>query len=199
MESGDIHPTAFIHPLAQVESGASIGARTRVWAFAHILPGARIGDDCNICDHTFIEGGVVLGARVTVKCGVFLWDGLVIGDDVFLGPNATFTNDLRPRSRQPYENLTMVLQNGCSIGANSTVVPGLTIGQWAMVGAGSVVTRNVPAFALVAGNPARKRAWVCLCGRKLDFGSQQRALCACGNKFKLTTTDLVERDAHEPV
>ena len=143
------------HPLAVVES-TSIGDGTRIWAFAHILPGARIGSECNICDHTFVENDVVIGDRVTVKCGVQLWDGIDVEDDVFIGPNATFTNDSFPRSRQHQEKLPRTrVRKGASIGANATILPGLIIGERSMVGAGAVVTRDVPADAIVAGNPAR--------------------------------------------
>ncbi len=145
----------FVHPLACCES-THIGERTRVWAFAHVLPGARIGADCNICDHVFIENDVIVGDRVTVKCGVQLWDGLRIEDDVFIGPNATFTNDPYPRSKQyPEAFAQTTLGRGASIGANATILPGLSIGQHAMVGAGAVVTRSVPPHAIVRGNPAR--------------------------------------------
>ena len=145
---------AFIHPQAICESTA-IGKGTRVWAFAHILPGALVGEDCNICDGVFIENDVVVGNRVTVKCGVQLWDGLRVEDDVFIGPNVTFTNDAFPRSRmRPAKFLRTVLRRGASIGANATVLPGLEIGQGAMIGAGAVVTRSVPPNAIVTGNPA---------------------------------------------
>lgn len=145
----------FVHPLSLNESPHT-GPGTRIWAFAHILPGARLGRDCNICDHVFIENDVVLGDRVTVKCGVQLWDGLRVGDDVFIGPNATFTNDPLPRSkRHPAAFARTVLEAGCSIGANATILPGLTIGRGAMVGAGAVVTQSVPPHAVVMGNPAR--------------------------------------------
>ncbi|MCC6499822.1 MAG: WxcM-like domain-containing protein [Anaerolineales bacterium] len=145
----------FAHPNAIVES-AKIGKATRVWAFAHILPGAAIGADCNICDHVFIENDVMVGDRVTVKCGVQLWDGIRLEDDVFVGPNATFTNDPSPRSKQYLTEISKtVVQKGASIGANATILPGITIGQNAMVGAGAVVTRNVPPNAIVVGNPAR--------------------------------------------
>lgn len=144
-----------VHPQAINES-PHVGAGTRIWAFAHLLPGAKVGRDCNICDHVFIENDVMLGDRVTVKCGVQLWDGLRIGDRVFIGPNATFTNDPFPRSRRHLaKHPQTILETGCSIGANATVLPGLTIGRDAMVGAGSVVTQSVPAFAIVMGNPAR--------------------------------------------
>ena len=145
----------FKHEQALVES-FNVGRGTRVWAFAHILPGARVGADCNICDHVFIENDVVIGDRVTVKCGVQIWDGTEIGDDVFIGPNATFTNDSYPRSQQWLDAYPRtVVQQGASIGANATLLPGITIGQHSMVGAGAVVTRSVPPYAIVAGNPAR--------------------------------------------
>lgn len=145
----------FVHPNALCETDA-VGEGTRIWAFAHVLPGARIGRDCNICDGVFVEGDVTVGDRVTVKCGVQLWNGVRLHDDVFVGPNATFTNDLFPRSRQyPDRFLETVVEAGASIGANATILPGLRIGSGAMVGAGSVITRSVPANAIVAGNPAR--------------------------------------------
>ncbi|MEA9922969.1 WxcM-like domain-containing protein [Xanthomonas campestris] len=145
----------FVHPNALCESD-TIGEGTRVWAFAHVLPGARLGRDCNICDGVFIESDVVVGDRVTVKCGVQLWDGVRLGDDVFVGPNATFTNDLFPRSRvYPEKFLGTVVESGASIGANATILAGTTIGSGAMIGAGAVVTRSVPPNAIVVGNPAR--------------------------------------------
>jgi len=145
----------FRHPNALVES-ATIGARTRIWAFAHVLPGARVGEDCNLCDHVFIENDVVIGDRVTVKCGVQIWDGTTIEADVFIGPNATFTNDPFPRSRKPRAPMPRtIVKAGASIGANATILPGLTIGAGAMVGSGAVVTHSVPAHAIVTGNPAR--------------------------------------------
>lgn len=145
----------FKHPNALVET-EHIGNRTRIWAFAHVLPGAVIGEDCNLCDQTFIENDVVVGHRVTIKSGVQLWDGITLEDDVFVGPNATFTNDLFPRSKQyPEAFKRTVIRKGASIGANATILPGLNIGQYAMVGAGTVVTKDVPPYAIVVGNPAR--------------------------------------------
>jgi UDP-2-acetamido-3-amino-2,3-dideoxy-glucuronate N-acetyltransferase len=145
----------FVHPQGLLES-ARIGPGTRIWAFAHVLPGAVIGRDCNICDGVFVENDVVVGDRVTVKCGVQLWDGLRIEDDVFLGPNVTFTNDRFPRSRQHLaRHPETVVKRGASVGANATILPGLVIGPGAMIGAGAVVTRNVPANAVVVGNPGR--------------------------------------------
>lgn len=151
MSSNDV----FVHDRAIVET-TSLGAGSRVWAFAHVLPGAVIGADANICDGVFIENDVRLGDRVTVKCGVQLWDGLTVEDDVFIGPNATFANDRFPRSKQfPPEFLRTMLKRGCSIGAGAVILPGVTIGEEAMVGAGAVVTRDVPARVTVAGNPAQ--------------------------------------------
>jgi UDP-2-acetamido-3-amino-2,3-dideoxy-glucuronate N-acetyltransferase len=150
----------FRHPHAIVET-ASVGERTRIWAFAHVLPGARIGVDCNICDHVFIEADVVVGDRVTVKSGVQLWDGVTLEDDVFVGPNATFTNDPFPRSRRrPAEYTRTVVHAGASIGANATILPGTHIGPNAMVGAGAVVMHDVPANAIVIGNPAFIKGYV---------------------------------------
>ena len=145
----------FIHPNSDVQT-KQIGEGTRVWQYVVILPGAVIGRDGNICSHCFIENNVVVGDRVTVKCGVQLWDGVTLEDDVFVGPNVTFTNDLQPRSRNAAAKLLPTLvKKGASIGANATILPGLTIGAGAMVGAGSVVTKDVPPRTLVVGNPAR--------------------------------------------
>jgi len=150
----------FIHKKAICES-PNIGENTKIWAFAHILQNAVIGSDCNICDGVFIENDVLIGNRVTVKCGVQLWDGLTIEDDVFIGPNATFTNDIFPRSKiYPKQFLKTIIRKRASIGANATVLPGLEIGTGAMVGAGAVVTRSVPPNAIVAGNPAQITGYV---------------------------------------
>lgn len=147
--------TFFRHAQAIVET-TNIGEGTRVWAFAHVLPGAVIGRNCNICDHVFIENRVTVGDRVTVKCGVQLWDGIHIEDDVFIGPNVTFTNDPFPRSKQHLDQYpNTVIRRGASIGANSTILPGIVVGTGAMIGAGAVVTHSVPPHAVVAGNPAR--------------------------------------------
>jgi acetyltransferase-like isoleucine patch superfamily enzyme len=146
---------AFVHKLADVAT-EDIGAGTTIWQFVVVLEGAKIGAECNVCAHVLIEGDVVIGDRVTIKCGVQLWDGLRVGDDVFIGPNATFTNDLFPRSKQhPEKYLETVIENGASIGAGAVILPGLTIGAGALVAAGAVVTRSVAPSSLVRGNPAK--------------------------------------------
>ncbi|GHW66713.1 WxcM-like domain-containing protein [Vibrio cholerae] len=145
----------FIHEKAICESN-NIGSGTKVWAFAHILPGAKVGNNVNVCDGVFIENDVIIGNNVTIKCGVQLWDGVRVGNNVFIGPNATFSNDKYPRSKcYPDSFSPTTIEDGASIGANATILPGVTIGMHAMVGAGAVVTRNVPPYATVIGNPAK--------------------------------------------
>jgi len=144
-----------IHPSADVQSSA-IGAGTNIWQYVVVLPQAKIGQDCNICAQVFIENDVVVGDRVTIKSGVQLWDGLRIADDVFIGPNVTFTNDKFPRSKAHPEKFPVTtVSKGASIGGGAVILPGLTIGEHAMVGAGAVVTHDVPPHAVVVGNPAR--------------------------------------------
>lgn len=157
---------AFIHSHALVETD-QIGAGTRIWAFVHILKGAFIGKDCNICDHCFIEQGVKIGNHVTVKSGIYIWEGVTIEDHVFLGPNVVFTNDIRPRSKRYIKSVPTLIKQGASIGANSTILAGITIGSYAMAGIGSIITRDVPAHALVYGNPAKIKGWVDEQGEKL--------------------------------
>ncbi|GAB3493893.1 acyltransferase [Amycolatopsis cihanbeyliensis] len=179
-----------VHPHGLCES-AEVGAGTRVWAFAHVLPGARIGQDCNICDGAFVENDAVLGDRVTVKNGTLVFAGVTCEDEVFLGPNVLFTNDLRPRAhvrKGPDELVSTVVRRGASLGAGTVVVCGIEIGEYAFAAAGSVVTAPVPAHAFVAGNPARHKGWVCRCGLRLDEGLR----CAeCGTCYARTETGLV--------
>jgi UDP-2-acetamido-3-amino-2,3-dideoxy-glucuronate N-acetyltransferase len=145
----------YVHPVADVQT-VSIGNGTRIWQFCVVLPGAVIGADCNICSHCFLENDVRVGDRVTVKCGVQLWDGVTLEDDVFVGANVTFTNDPFPRSRVRPENyLRTLVRRGASVGANATILPGLTLGERCFIGAGAVVTADVPDRAVVVGNPGK--------------------------------------------
>lgn len=176
--------TVYVHPSGLCESG-SIGSGTRIWAFAHVLSGAVVGADCNICDHAFIESGASLGDRVTVKNAVLVWNGVRLEDDVFVGPGVVFTNDLRPRSKQPFEVSRTLVGRGASIGANATILCGITLGQHCFVAAGAVVTADVPAHAFVVGAPARQHGWACGCGATLD----ERLCCGCGRRFELVARD----------
>jgi acetyltransferase-like isoleucine patch superfamily enzyme len=185
--------SVFIHEKALCESD-DIGAGTRVWAFAHVMKGAKIGRGCNICDHVFVETGASIGDHVTVKNNVLLWDKVVVEDDVFLGPNAVFTNDRVPRAA--FKNsadlfLPTLVRRGATIGANATIVCGVTVGEQAFVGAGAVVIKDIPAHALVVGNPARQVGWLCECGEKLS----EELRCGCGRGYRLVsaTDGLVSR------
>jgi acetyltransferase-like isoleucine patch superfamily enzyme len=180
---GGLDPTVYVHPRGLCESDR-VGPRTRIWAFAHVLPGAEVGADCNVGDHAFIEGGARLGDRVTVKNAVLVWDRVTVEDEVFLGPNMVFTNDLAPRvgfKKAPEQLVPTLVRRGATIGANATVVCGVTIGSHAFVAAGAVVVDDVADHALVAGNPARRIGWVCACGRRIG----QTLACSCGRSYRL--------------
>lgn len=186
------------HPNSLVES-EQIGTGTRIWAFAHVLSGAIVGEDCQIGDGAFIEGGARVGNRVTIKNQAMLWQGVTIEDDVFIGPGVIFTNDRYPRSprmnsaQKRYARVenwllkTNVLK-GASIGAGAIILPGITIGAYASVGSGSVVTKDVPDHALVAGNPAKRRAWVCSCGQKLNHDHR---CSSCQTSYRTSELGLV--------
>jgi len=177
-----------IHPLADVQS-THIGDGTFIWQFSVVLAGAKIGSNCNINALTLIENDVVMGDNVTIKSGVQLWDGLRIANNVFIGPNVTFTNDFTPRSKQrPSEFLKTNIEHHASIGANATIIGGIKIGAYALIGAGSVVTKDVPAYGLVYGNPAKLQGHVCVCGSKLnDFK------CITCNEKYVMIDNLVDR------
>ncbi len=176
--------TVKIHPKALVET-KKVGTHSRIWAFVHILTGAKIGKNANICDHCFIENEVTIGDDVTIKSGVYLWDGITVENKVMIGPAAAFTNDKYPRSKNTsYEKLEIHLKEGSSIGANATIVAGITIGRYALIGAGSVVTKNVPDYALVYGNPGSVKGYVCMCGQKLKFSKNLSTCSACNKKYK---------------
>ena len=180
---GGLDPTVYVHPRGLCESDR-VGPRTRIWAFAHVLPGAEVGADCNVGDHAFIEGGARLGDRVTVKNAVLVWDRVTVEDEVFLGPNMVFTNDLAPRvgfKKAPEQLVPTLVRRGATIGANATVVCGVTIGSHAFVAAGAVVVDDVADHALVAGNPARRIGWVCACGRRIG----EPLACSCGRAYRL--------------
>jgi len=186
----------FVHGHALCES-ETIGAGTRIWAFAHVMKGAVVGRDCNIGDHAFIETGARIGDRVTIKNQAMLWDGVEIGDDVFVGPGVCFTNDRHPRSprlplpavarryREPQRWLAPTrVERGASLGAGCVILAGVTIGAYAMIAAGAVVTGNIPAHALAAGAPARQRGWVCRCGARLRRAAGTAWRCReCGESF----------------
>lgn len=182
-----------IHPKALVDDPDSLGAQTNVWAFAHVMKGARVGAQCNIGDHAFIESGAIVGDRVTIKNGVLIWDGVTIADDVFVGPGVVFTNDRSPRSpRMPQVKARYstranwlagtTVERGASLGAGVTICPGVTVGSYSMVGAGSLVTKNVEPFSLVYGSPATHRGYVCTCGNKLQGHFQVSDCELCGER-----------------
>jgi len=180
---------AYIHPTALAES-REIGAGTRVWAFTHILPGARVGQDCNIGDHCFIESGAVVGDKVTLKNGNMVWEGVRLADGVFVGPNVFFTNDRHPRSprlpqaRQRYAKkgnwlVPTTIERGAALGAGAIILAGVNVGEFATVGAGAVVTEDVEPHRLVVGSPAKPVGWACRCGRVVP-GGPGAACPACG-------------------
>lgn len=185
----------FVHPLGLCES-PDVGPGTRVWAFAHVMEGVRVGAGCNVCDHAFVETGAVVGDRVTIKNNVMIWDRVTVEDDVFLGPGVVFTNDRDPRAevrKPPSELVPTLVRRGATIGANATVVCGVTVGEYAFVGAGAVVTADVPAHALVVGNPARGIGWACACGRRLPAD----LACPCGRRYRKAASGL-EPASREP-
>jgi len=179
---------AYKHPKAMVES-RFVGKGTRIWPYAHIQKGARVGEGCNVCEHCYIENGAVVGNMVTIKNGVSIWEGVTISDKVFLGPNMVFTNDLNPRSRVKRKIVKTLVNKGATIGANATILAGVTIGEYAMVGAGAVITNDVPSYALVYGNPARLKGHVCECGLKLN-PLKGNSMCGCGRRYNMNKGSL---------
>ena len=180
----------FIHPTAIVDEGCEVGAKTRIWHWCHLMSGAKIGENCNIGENAFIESGVVLGNGVKVKNNVALYTGIECEDGVFLGPNCVFTNVANPRSfiERKSEFKKTIIHKGATIGANATIVCGHDIGEYAFVGAGSVVTKTVPPYTMVVGHPARFYSYVCKCGTKLNGKLQ----CpACKAKYKMVESNII--------
>jgi UDP-2-acetamido-3-amino-2,3-dideoxy-glucuronate N-acetyltransferase len=181
------HPNVFVHESSYVDEPSSIGPGTKIWHFAHVMKNARIGAGCNIGQNVVISPDVVIGDNVKIQNNVSVYTGCILEDDVFCGPSMVFTNVINPRSHvaRKDEYKTTLVRRGASLGANCTVVCGTTIGRYAFVGAGAVVTRDVPDYALVYGNPARVRGWMCACGVAVDFpdGDGQAQCAACGAKY----------------
>jgi len=178
----------FVHESSYVEKGAEVGAGTHVWYFCHIRKGARVGKNCNIGQNVFIDDGAVIGDDVKIQNNVSVYNGVSVAGGAFLGPSCVFTNVKNPRSRHPKnkeEFSKISVGEGATVGANATIVCGNDIGRHAFVGAGAVVTKDVPDYAVVVGNPARHAGWACECGGKLVFGSKKLARCAaCGLSYK---------------
>ena len=187
----------FVHPSGLCES-ETVGAGTRIWAFAHVLPGAVVGRDCNICDGAYVEGGAVVGDRVTVKNQVMIFEGVTVEDDVFLGPGVIFTNDLRPRAhikRSGDALLPTLVREGATLGAGTVVVCGTTIGANAFVAAGTVVAKDVPDHGFIVGNPGRRIGWACTCGERLP---PDLACAVCGRSYLLDPAGVLTAEAHRP-
>jgi len=178
-----------IHPTADVQS-KKIGDGTVIWQYTIVLAGATIGNNCNINSHCFIENEVLIGNNVTLKCGVYIWDGISIEDEVHIGPNVTFTNDLYPRSKHRFEVSRTIVKHGASIGANSTILAGITIGAFALIGAGSVITKDIPNNSLWRGNPAKQTGYVCDCGYKLDENLHCQQ---CNSDYKIVDNCIIKK------
>jgi len=176
----------FVHSTAVADEGAEIGTGTKIWHFTHIMPGARIGENCIIGQNVFIGSGALLGNNIKVQNNVSIYDGVILEDEVFCGPSMVFTNVFNPRSfiSRKKEFRKTLVKRGATIGANVTIICGNTIGQYAFIGAGSVVTKDVPNYALVYGNPGKVKGWVCQCAEEITFRSGKAACKACGKHYK---------------
>jgi UDP-2-acetamido-3-amino-2,3-dideoxy-glucuronate N-acetyltransferase len=178
----------FIHPTAVIDAGAAVGPGSRIWHFSHLMPSCRVGANCNIGQNVYIDNGVTIGNGVKIQNNVSVYKGVVVEDEVFLGPSMVFTNVINPRSfiERKHEFRSTLVRRGATIGANATIVCGVEIGRYALVGAGSVVTKNIKDFALVYGNPARQQGWVSRAGHQLAFNEQGKAVCpATGESYLL--------------
>jgi UDP-2-acetamido-3-amino-2,3-dideoxy-glucuronate N-acetyltransferase len=185
----------FAHPTAVIDEGSKIGKGVKIWHFSHIMPGAEIGENCNIGQNVVISPGVKLGKNVKVQNNVSIYEGVICEDDVFLGPSMVFTNVINPRSAIPrkHEFLQTIVRKGASIGANATIVCGHNIGEYAFVGAGAVVTKEIAPFALVVGNPAKQTGWVSEFGIKLIFDGEGKAICTESGQHYLLKNDILSR------
>ena len=192
-----IYPGAFIHPTAVIDTGAQIGAGTRIWHFTHLMPRSRVGANCIIGQNVFIDNEVQIGASVKIQNNVSVYKGVILEDAVFIGPSVVFTNVINPRSfvERKEEFKTTLIQTGASIGANATILCGIEIGSYALIGAGSVFTQSVSPFALVYGNPARQHGWVSMHGYTLEFNAQGNAYCdAEGKSYVLQAGEVAPAD-----
>ena len=187
-----MNDSVFIHPMSDVQT-SKIGDDTKIWQFSVVLEKAKIGANCNINANVFIENDVIIGNNCTIKSGVQIWDGVTLCDNVFVGPNVTFTNDIMPRSKKYPEKFSEThLEYGCSIGANATILPNVTIGKFAMVGAGSTVTKSVPANALVLGSPARVVGWVNIDGTRMQEIENEVFIDSNGQKWRVSKNQLLK-------
>jgi len=187
----------FIHETAVVDAGAKIGNGTKIWHFAHLMSSCTIGNDCSIAQNVFVGSNVVIGNKVKVQNNVSIYTGVICEDEVFLGPSMVFTNVINPRSavERKSEYLTTLVKKGATIGANATIICGVTIGRYAFIGAGAVVTKSVPDYALVTGNPAKQKGWMSEHGMKLIFNDSRFATCtATGEKYQLINNLVVKID-----
>jgi len=185
----------FVHESAYVDEGAEIGEGTKIWHFSHVMPGAKIGKNCVLGQNVFVASNVLIGNNVKIQNNVSVYEGVIIEDDVFCGPSMVFTNVKNPRSAYPRKGqyTTTLVKRGATIGANATIVTGITLGEWSFVAAGAVVTKDVPPYAIVAGVPAKIIGWACECGERLEFDKGVAVCKACGKKYKKVATDRVER------
>jgi UDP-2-acetamido-3-amino-2,3-dideoxy-glucuronate N-acetyltransferase len=183
----------FIHPSAIVDAGSEIGNGVKIWHFSHVMPGCKIGDSCSLGQNVFVATGVVLGKNVKVQNNVSIYEGVICEDDVFLGPSMVFTNVMNPRSAvsRKHEYKPTFVRRGATIGANATIVCGNQVGEYAFIGAGAVVTKSVPAYALVVGNPAKQIGWMSECGRRLYFDEQGLSKCLESKKHYKLENDRV--------
>jgi UDP-2-acetamido-3-amino-2,3-dideoxy-glucuronate N-acetyltransferase len=217
-----IHPSARVHPTADLEDGVSVGPRTSIWHRTHVRANASIGADCVVGGSVFIDSGVAIGDRVKIQSGALVYHGVTVDDGVFIGPGAILTNDRFPRATAPDGSLAEAddwqvspihLQTGCSVGAGAVVVAGCDVGPYALVGAGAVVTRTVPSYALVVGNPARRIGWVCACGQRLAdalghdapanrdrYAMDRELVCpTCDRRYAFAVDDEVLEERQRPV